>query len=222
MLSDREVKYMSVIKIDDVSKIIKKQLILDHITMEFHSGTVYGITGINGSGKTMLLRLVSGLMRPSFGSVLYNDKRLYHDINFLPSIGIVIENVDLYPEFTGFQNLKMLANIRKRIQDADIERAMSRVGLDPKDKRTVKKYSLGMRKKLAIAQAIMESPEVILLDEPTSALDAESVEKVRDIIKAEKERGALILLTSHNADDIRILCDEIYALQNGRRKDVQT
>ena len=213
---------MSVIKIDDVSKIIKKQLILDHITMEFHSGTVYGITGINGSGKTMLLRLVSGLMRPSFGSVLYNDKRLYHDINFLPSIGIVIENVDLYPEFTGFQNLKMLANIRKRIQDADIERAMSRVGLDPKDKRTVKKYSLGMRKKLAIAQAIMESPEVILLDEPTSALDAESVEKVRDIIKAEKERGALILLTSHNADDIRILCDEIYALQNGRRKDVQT
>ena len=170
----------------------------------------------------MLLRLISVLMRPSSGSVLYNDQRLYHDINFLPSIGIVIENVDLYPEFTGFQNLKMLANIRKRIQDSDIERALSRVGLDPKDKRTVKKYSLGMRKKLAIAQAIMESPEVILLDEPTSALDAESVEKVRDIIKAEKERGALILLTSHNADDIRSLCDEIYALQNGRRKDVQT
>ncbi|MEE3403453.1 MAG: ABC transporter ATP-binding protein [Acutalibacteraceae bacterium] len=213
---------MPVIKIDDVSKKIKDQMILDHITMEFHGGTVYGITGINGSGKTMLLRLISGLMRPSSGSVLYNDQRLYHDINFLPSIGIVIENVDLYPEFTGFQNLKMLANIRKRIQDADIERALSRVGLDPKDKRTVKKYSLGMRKKLAIAQAIMESPEVILLDEPTSALDAESVEKVRDIIKAEKERGALILLTSHNADDIRILCDEIYALQNGRRKDVQT
>ncbi len=222
MLSDREGKYMPVIKIDDVSKKIKDQMILDHITMEFHGGTVYGITGINGSGKTMLLRLISGLMRPSSGSVLYNDQRLYHDINFLPSIGIVIENVDLYPEFTGFQNLKMLANIRKRIQDADIERALSRVGLDPKDKRTVKKYSLGMRKKLAIAQAIMESPEVILLDEPTSALDAESVEKVRDIIKAEKERGALILLTSHNADDIRILCDEIYALQNGRRKDVQT
>ncbi len=212
---------MSVIKIDDVSKIIKKQLILDHITMEFHSGTVYGITGINGSGKTMLLRLISGLMRPSSGSVYYNEQRLYQDISFLPSIGIVIENVDLYPEFTGFQNLKMLANIKKRIQDPDIERAMSRVGLDPKDKRTVKKYSLGMRKKLAVAQAIMESPEVILLDEPTSALDAESVEKVRDIIKAEKERGALILLTSHNADDIRILCDEIYALQNGRRKDVQ-
>lgn len=222
MLSDREGKYMPVIKIDDVSKKIKDQMILDHITMEFHGGTVYGITGINGSGKTMLLRLISGLMRPSSGSVLYNDQCLYHDINFLPSIGIVIENVDLYPEFTGFQNLKMLANIRKRIQDADIERALSRVGLDPKDKRTVKKYSLGMRKKLAIAQAIMESPEVILLDEPTSALDAESVEKVRDIIKAEKERGALILLTSHNADDIRILCDEIYALQNGRRKDVQT
>lgn len=212
---------MSVIKIDDVSKIIKKQLILDHITMEFHSGTVYGITGINGSGKTMLLRLISGLMRPSSGSVYYNEQRLYQDISFLPSIGIVIENVDLYPEFTGFQNLKMLANIKKRIQDPDIERAMSRVGLDPKDKRTVKKFSLGMRKKLAVAQAIMESPEVILLDEPTSALDAESVEKVRDIIKAEKERGALILLTSHNADDIRILCDEIYALQNGRRKDVQ-
>ena len=213
---------MPVIKIDDVSKTIKDQTILDHITMEFHGGTVYGITGINGSGKTMLLRLISGLMRPSSGAVYYNDKRLYQDINFLPSIGIVIENVDLYPEFTGFQNLKMLADIRRRIAAPEIEQAMQRVGLDPKDKRTVRKYSLGMRKKLAIAQAVMESPEVILLDEPTSALDAESVEKVREIIKTEKERGALILLTSHNADDIRILCDEICEMQNGRRKEAQT
>lgn len=207
---------MSVLKIDNVCKTIKDQVILENISLELQSGDVYGLIGRNGSGKTMLLRSIAGLMKPTSGTITYNGKLLYKDLSFLPSIGIVIENIDLYPEFTGFDNLMMLSRVKGTIGKSEVENALKRVGLDPHDKRTVRKYSLGMRKKLSIAQAIMEMPDVILLDEPTSALDEQSVDDIRRIIKEEKERGALIIITSHNSDDISILCDKIYKMENGK------
>lgn len=207
---------MNTIDLDKVSKTIKNSEVLKDITLHFESGNIYGFVGRNGSGKTMLFRLISGLIKPTSGSVKYNGRVLGTELDIIPRLGLVIENVGLYPEFTGLQNLKMLAKINSLIGKQEIREAITRVGLDPDDRRTVRKYSLGMKQRIVLAQAIMERPDVLILDEPTNALDEDGVMQIRELIREEKERGALVLIASHNREDISSLCDVIYTMRGGK------
>lgn len=201
--------------VQDVCKKIHGKTILDSITLHLHGGYVYGFAGPNGCGKTMLFRALSGLMSIDSGIIALNGKVLRQDFNVLPSLGIVLENVGLFPGLTGFQNLEYLAGMKRKIGKSEIRQAITRVGLDPNDRRTYKKYSLGMKQRLAVAQAIMEQPDVIMLDEPTNALDRNGVKLIRKIIMEEKARGALILVASHNPEDLCILADHVYEMENG-------
>lgn len=202
--------------VSNVTKKIKGKIILDNINLELVSGRIYGFVGENGSGKTMLFRAISGLMRLTSGQVSVDGQVLHKDISVLPGLGIIIENAGLYPELTGLDNLRQLAKINKKIDDEQIKEAIIRVGLDPDDKRTFRKYSLGMKQRIIIAQAIMEKPDILMLDEPTNALDENAVNIVRDIIDEERKRGALVLIASHNKEDIKLLCDEIYRVKDGK------
>lgn len=210
-----------ILKAEHVSKTIKNAQILKDINLELSGGTVYGFTGRNGSGKTMLFRALSGLMRLTEGTVTLDGKTLGKDFSVLPSLGIVLENVGLFANMTGKENLKYLAGLTGRVGDKEITHALERVGLDPEDKRTYRKYSLGMKQRLAIAQAIMESPDVIMLDEPTNGLDDGGVELIRKLIMEEKQRGAIVLLASHNRDDIRQLADKLYHIESGELKELE-
>lgn len=198
-----------------ITKTIRGKVILDNISLSLVPGTVYGFVGRNGSGKTMLFRALSGLMTVSSGSVFWNDKELHKEFAVLPNMGIVLENVGLYPEMTGIENLQYLAQLKGTIGLEEIKTALVRVGLYPEDKRTYRKYSLGMKQRLAIAQAIMEKPDVIMLDEPTNGLDEDGVKQIRELILDEKKRGALILLASHNKEDISLLADHLYRIEAG-------
>lgn len=202
--------------VDNISKAIRKKVILDHVSLCLESGNIYGFVGKNGSGKTMLFRALSGLMGIDSGSIVWGGKTLHRDFSVLPGLGIILENAGLYPNLTGIQNLTYLANLTKRIGSEEIIQAIERVGLNPYDKRPYGKYSLGMKQRLAVAQAIMEGPDVIMLDEPTNALDETGVEEIREVILKEKERGALILVASHYKEDIQVLADEWYRVENGR------
>lgn len=199
----------------NVSKKIQKNEILKGVNLELTGGTIYGFVGRNGSGKTMLFRALSGLMKIDEGEIVFNDKVLNKDMDILPNLGIVLENAGLYPEFTGLKNLKLLASINNLIDEEEIKHSISRVGLDPLDKRTYKKYSLGMRQRIAIAQALMEKPNIIMLDEPTNSLDDKGVEEIRQLILEEKQRGAIILLSSHNKEDILLLADKVFYMNDG-------
>lgn len=201
--------------VNSINKSIRGKTILSDVSLRITSGNIYGFAGRNGSGKTMLFRALSGLMRIDSGSILLDGKTLHKDFSVLPSLGIILENAGLYPGLTGAENLLYLAGLTKRIGREEVVNAISRVGLDPEDKRTYRKYSLGMKQRLVIAQAIMEKPDVIMLDEPTNALDESGVEEIRKVILEEKERGALILVASHNKEDIRILADELYRVEGG-------
>lgn len=170
----------------------------------------------NGSGKTMLFRALSGLIKIDEGKIYYNGENIFSKYSVLPDIGMIIENTGMYLEYSGFKNLDILAGINKKIGKKEIIESLERVGLDPSDKRAVRKYSLGMKQRLAIAQAIMEKPKVIMLDEPTNGLDQEGVNLIRKVIAEEKHRGAIILLASHNSEDIRVLSDKIYRMDMGK------
>lgn len=207
---------MNVLKAEHVYKRIRRKEILVDINLELCSGKIYGFVGRNGSGKTMLFRALSGLINIDSGKISFNEKTLHKDMEVLPNMGLTLENAGLYPELTGFQNLKILSQIRKVISDIDIKQSISKVGLNPDDKRSFRKYSMGMKQRLIIAQAIMEKPDIIILDEPTNALDESGVIEVRNIIEEEKQRGAIILLASHNRQDIDILADHIYILNQGK------
>ncbi|MBQ7186656.1 MAG: ABC transporter ATP-binding protein [Ruminococcus sp.] len=206
---------MNRIDLENVSKTIRRSEVLKNISLHFESGRIYGFIGRNGSGKTMLFRTVAGLIKPTAGCVKYNGQTLGADIDIIPRLGLVIENVGLYPEFSGLVNLRMLAKINSLVGEQEIREAVSRVGLDPDDRRTVRKYSLGMKQRIVLAQAIMEKPDVLILDEPTNALDEDGVEQIRGIIREERERGALVLIASHNKEDISSLCDRIYLMKSG-------
>lgn len=199
----------------EVSKKIGNHTVLSNINLELKTRKVYGFVGRNGSGKTMLFRAISGLMKISSGEIKIDDLVLHRDISVVPNLGIVLENAGLYPEFTGIQNLRFFSKINKKIGESEIREAIDRVGLDPNDKRIVKKYSLGMKQRIVLAQAIMEKPDILLLDEPTNALDESGVELIRNIVEEEKQRGALILIASHNKEDIQLLCDKVYKMENG-------
>lgn len=209
------------IKVEDVSKTIKGREVLSSVNLSMHAGVIYGFEGRNGSGKTMLFRIVSGLVRPTTGLVFVNGKILQKDLQTIPELGIMIENIGLYPGLSGYENLSMLANYRKSISEEEIKSAISRVGLSPDEKKPFQKYSLGMKRRLVFAQAIMEKPKVLMLDEPTNGLDDEGIECVRRIILEEKERGALIMIASHNKDDIRLLADKSFFVSEGCVKEVK-
>ena len=207
---------MTKIEVCNVVKIIKKNTVIDDITVSFSSGKVYGLKGINGSGKTMLMRLICGLIRPTKGNILINDKMLWRDITFPESIGILLENPAFLEFYSGRENLHMLAAIKRSADDKRICQVLEMVGLNPEDKKKYKKYSLGMKQRLGIAAAIMESPDIVLLDEPTNALDTEGVERFKKILEKERERGALVILTCHDYETLRELCDEIYTIDGGK------
>lgn len=208
---------MSYIEIINMSKKIKKRNVLENITVSFEKGKIYGLYGRNGSGKTMLLRAVAGLIRPSEGEIFVDGKQLHKDISFPPSVGVIIEHTSLLPQFDAYTNLKNLSKIKKVASDEDIDMALKEVGLSG-EKKKVREYSLGMRQKLAIAQAIFEKPELLLLDEPTNGLDEESVKKLKQLLIKEKNRNAVIILASHNKEDLENLSDEMIYMDMGRIK----
>lgn len=203
------------IKLSSIEKKIEDNMVLRDINIELESGNIYGFVGKNGSGKTMLFRMIAGLIKPDAGQILIDERSVKFNEENLLSIGLIIENAGLYKEFTARENLKLLASIRGVIGDDEIDAAIRKVGLDPKDKRKVGKYSLGMRQRLLFAQAVMESPDVLLLDEPTNALDKEGINMIRELILKERSRGALICLASHNEADISMLCDKIFKMDMG-------
>lgn len=202
------------VELKNVNKSLSKRLILDNISYKFEYGKVYGLCGTNGSGKTMLLRAICGLIVPDSGEIVIDGKVLHKDISFPPSVGIVIENMTLLPGYNAFDNLKLIAQIKKVASDDDIRNAINRVGL--KSDLKVRKFSLGMKQRLNIAQAVFEKPKIILLDEPTNALDDSGVKLVYDIIKEEKERGALIIVATHHEADLKEMCDVILRVSEGR------
>ena len=208
---------MKRIQIKNLSKEIKGKYILDNINLTFEQGKIYGLYGRNGSGKTMLLRALAGLLIPTEGEIDMDGKILHKDMDFPENVGIIIENTSLLPQFDGFTNLKQLGKIRNIATDEDIDKALDTVGLKGETKK-VKAYSLGMRQRLSIAQAIFEKPELLLLDEPTNALDENYIDKVREILLREKDRGAIVIIASHNKDDLRILADEIISMSDGKAK----
>ena len=203
--------------VNNVSKQIRNRTILSNINLHLTSGMIYGFVGPspNGSGKTMLFRAISGLMKPSSGEVWLDGKLLHRDMRVLPNLGIVIENAGLYPELSGFNNLKLLAKLNGKIDDNDIRETIKKVGLDPNDRRPFRKYSLGMKQRIVLAQAIMEKPDILMLDEPTNALDEDGIRDIRNIILEEKSRGALVLIASHNKEDIELLVDKVFMVKNG-------
>ncbi|WP_301292778.1 ATP-binding cassette domain-containing protein, partial [Paenibacillus tyrfis] len=199
-----------------IEKKIKGNIILDNISLSLEKGQIYGFWGRNGSGKTMLFRAISGLIKVDHGQIIVFGKTLHKEISFPESVGVIIESPSFWNDYTGYNNLKVLASIKKLISDEEIKDALTRVGLDPKDSRSVRKYSLGMKQRLGIAQAIMEKPDLIILDEPTNALDDDGIEQIRTILLEEKKRGATILIASHNKDDLRILADYSYRMSEGK------
>lgn len=201
------------VEIKNYCKSIKSRPILNNVSYNFEYGKIYGLYGHNGSGKTMLLRAIAGLLVPDSGSVVIDGKVLHKDMSFPPSIGIVIENMNLLPQYNAFDNLKILGKIKKTATDEDIKTALERVGL--KSDLKVKKFSLGMKQRLNIAQAVFEKQKIILLDEPTNALDNDGVQLFYKLLKEEKERGALVVITTHHKEDLEEICDVVLEMTEG-------
>lgn len=204
------------LKIVNYNKKIKNKIILDNINLEFISGKVYGFYGRNGSGKTMLFRAISTLIFPDSGDVLVDDKSILYNDYDLRNFGLVLDESNFYSYLTGIENLKILYSINNKVDEQHILKLMHQIGLKDGDEyKKVKEYSLGMNQKLRILQAIMEEQKIIILDEPTNGLDEKSIDIVRNIIKKLKKENKLILIASHNKDDLRILCDKIYKIDSG-------
>lgn len=201
------------VEIKNYCKSIKSRPILNNVSYNFEYGKIYGLYGHNGSGKTMLLRAIAGLLVPDSGSVVIDGKVLHKDMSFPLSIGIVIENMNLLPQYNAFDNLKILGKIKKTATDEDIKTALERVGL--KSDLKVKKFSLGMKQRLNIAQAVFEKQKIILLDEPTNALDNDGVQLIYKLLKEEKERGALVVITTHHKEDLEEVCDVVLEMTEG-------
>jgi len=204
------------LEINNLSKKIKNSLILDNINIKFESDKIYGLQGKNGCGKTMLIRLICGLIIPTNGKININGEILHKDISFPRSIGALIENPQFLPNYTGFKNLQLLSDIKNKINKEDIYDTLIKVGLDPNDKRLYHKYSLGMKQKLGIAFAIIENPEIIILDEPFNALDESSMKKISKVITNIKSKERIIIIVSHDREELESISDEIIKIDCGR------
>ena len=203
------------IKIENYTQKIKKDIILNDINLHLKENKIYGFVGRNGSGKSILFKGICGLLNISNGKIIIKGKEIGKDIDFYDNLGAVLDGAGFLPNLSSFDNLKLLASIRNKISDSDIKSALNKVGLDPNDKKKYKKYSLGMKQKLALAQAIMENPELLILDEPFNGLDSYSVKDISEMLIDYKKEGKTILISSHIKEDIDILCDEVYELDRG-------
>lgn len=203
------------IYVKDLSLVIDGSIILRHVGVRFTGGHIYGLIGRNGSGKTMLMKCICGFVRPTAGGVRVNGSWLGLDRDFPESMGTIIETPGFLPYYTGQKNLRLLAGLRGQIGEAEVLRAIRRVGLDPRERKTVGKYSLGMRQRLGIAQAIMEDPEILVLDEPMNGLDTDGVAAVRDLLLKWRSPDRIVILASHITQDIESLCDAVYRMEAG-------
>lgn len=204
------------VKTTRLSKNIKNSLVLKDINLSLHKGQIYGFRGKNGSGKTMLFRALCGLILPTEGEVEVGGAVLGKEVSFPPSVGVLIEYPGFLNSHTGFKNLKMLADLNKVIDDEQIKEAIRAVGLNPDDKRKVRKYSLGMKQRLGLAQAIMEEPDLLILDEPTNALDSDGIEELKTLLLNLKAKDKCIVIASHDKEELEFLSDEIFMMENGK------
>ena len=205
------------IEIKNVTKIIKKTKVIDSVSLKFEGGKIYGLSGKNGSGKTMLMRLISGLIYPTTGEIIINDKILGRDCSFPKSIGLLIENPAFLTDYTAYENLKMLNGmVGKKLSKEEILDVIESVGLDPKDKRKYYKFSLGMKQRLGIAAAIMGKPEVILLDEPINAIDVDGVSEIRNLIRDLRDEDRVIVIACHDKEEMEYMADEIIYMKDGK------
>ena len=206
---------MEVIKVINASKNFKDQKVLNNVSLTCESGKIYGIVGRNGSGKTVLFKCICGFLKLDEGEIYIKDKKMKTDIQMLTDVGIIIEEPAFLRKCSGYKNLEFLYMIRNKVDKTRLCEVMKKVGLDPYSRKHVAKYSLGMRQRLAIAQAIMEDREILILDEPMNGLDNQGVKEMRQIFLELKNKGKTILLASHNREDIEILCDEVYEMDGG-------
>lgn len=204
------------VELKNVSKRLNDVTVLEDISLTLESGTIYGLKGKNGCGKTMLMRMMAGVIYPTSGTVSIDGEILHKDIATPRSIGVLIENPAFLPGYTGQRNLELLAGLTGKADRTQIAKTMNRVGLDPSDKRTYRKYSLGMKQRLGIACALMERPDLILLDEPINAIDEKGVPKIWEALQEEKQRGALIVLACHDTEELTSLADQIITIEEGK------
>ncbi|WP_270165662.1 ABC transporter ATP-binding protein [Paenibacillus sp. SYP-B4298] len=202
------------VKLENLKKTFKGTLIFENVTLELHEGRIYGFLGYNGSGKSVLFKIICGFLRPDEGNVEVFGKKIGKDIDFPESTGVIIETPGFLEDYSAYRNLKFLASIRNDIHTEQIHKVLETVGLDSASKQPVKKFSLGMRQRLAIAQAIMEKPKLLILDEPFNGLDKQGVERMRNLLLDMKRSGTTMLLTSHMSEDIELLCDHRFEFNN--------
>ncbi len=204
------------IELDHVTKILGSTAVIDDVSLSLEGGRVYGFQSINGSGKTMLMRLIAGLIHPTRGEVRIDGAPLGKKDSFPESMGLLIESPAFIDSYTGRQNLELLGYISGKARREDVDEALDRVGLDPEDKRKYRKYSLGMKQRLGIACALMEHPALVLLDEPLNSLDEEGIERVRRIVEAERARGACVVVSCHDPDELMAMAGELYRIVAGK------
>lgn len=209
-----------IVKVENVTKYFKQEKVLDDVNMNLETGHIYGIVGKNGAGKTVLFKIIAGFIKPSLGKVTVAGKIIGVDRDFPDSLGLIIETPGFLSQYNAYQNLLYLANINNKISKEDIKEAIRMVGLDPDSNKKVGKFSLGMRQRLGIAQAIMENPNLIILDEPMNGLDKKGIEDVKELLLKLKGDGKTILMASHYAEDMEI-CDEVFQMEDGKLGDMK-
>lgn len=209
-----------IVKVENVTKYFKQEKVLDDVNMNLETGHIYGIVGKNGAGKTVLFKIIVGFIKPSSGKVTVAGKIIGVDRDFPDSLGLIIETPGFLSQYNAYQNLLYLANINNKISKEDIKEAIRMVGLDPDSNKKVGKFSLGMRQRLGIAQAIMENPNLIILDEPMNGLDKKGIEDVKELLLKLKGDGKTILMASHYAEDMEI-CDEVFQMEDGKLGDMK-
>ena len=207
---------MSIISVNNVTKKFRENTVLDNVSLEIEQGSVTGLVGRNGSGKTVLMKCILGLVTPTSGTITVRGKQVGKDIDIPDNVGVIIETPGFLPNFSAYNNLMQLAKIRRKIGKAEVRAAIEKVGLNPDDKKHVGKFSLGMRQRLGLAQAIMENPDLLILDEPMNGLDKDGVADMRQYLLALKEQGKTIFIASHSAEDIDILCDTVCEMDKGK------
>ncbi len=207
---------MDIIQINKLNLTLGKTDILKDITVSFEDGQIHGLIGRNGSGKTMLMKCICGFIKVTSGEVIVDGQKIGKDVDFPKDMGIIIETPGFIPYYSGYKNLKLLAGLKGKITKEQIKDTMVKVGLDPNLKRHVRKYSLGMRQRLGLAQAIMENPKLLVLDEPFNGLDKDGVKEMREYLLSYKKQGKTILICSHSSEDISILCDTVHEMDKGK------